>query len=206
MRQNPNQWSIRIRLWPTTLAIAALSAVTAHAQQLGEVTLRFADGQDSISGALINFEDNRFTIDSNIGLIVIPADGVACIGDACPPGTQLQTENKTVELSSKDGSVTFVGDVIEVTDSHYVIATSIGEQRVPIDLVTCKGDGCITDGTTPEIIQGGEVVLSNEAITLSGELIGFEDGHYLLQEATMGEIRVNADAFACEGAGCPEIE
>jgi len=190
--------------WATVIATFSL-CLAPLAATAAEVTLRFANGQDSISGELQAYEDGRFRIDSTIGMIVIPDDGVTCIGDACPEGTKLVLENARVVLASKDGSVTFEGDLIEATASDYVIATSIGEQRIPIDLVTCEGEGCVAISVADIGPLSGDVTLSNKAITLEGELLGFEDGSYILQEPTLGEVRVSADDFECAGAGCPNL-
>jgi len=49
------------------------------AQSADEVTLRFANGQDSISGLLTDFKEDRFFLEASIGMVVIPADGASCI-------------------------------------------------------------------------------------------------------------------------------
>ena len=193
----------KIRTLSTGLSIAAALAAgaPASAQNEGDITLRFASGQDSMSGQLIKFEDNRFTLDSTIGVVVIPAEGVTCIGATCPEGTELVIEAAKVELTSKDNTVTIKGDLIEIDGTDYVIATSVGEQRVPIDLVNCEGEGCITHEAAD--ITPGDVVLKSDSITLTGTLTGYENGSFVLMEPKMGEIRVSAKMFTCEGESCP---
>ncbi len=164
-----------------------------------DVTLRFASGQDSMSGALTDFKDNKFFLDSSIGLVVIPTDGVICIGDACPEGTRLQLENARVVLTAIDGTASITGDLIEVDGDEYVVATSIGEQRVAIDIVNCEGEGCV-----PVLAPKDRLVeLTNGGITLKGELLGFENDSFILDDQVMGEIRVSAAEFECSGVGCP---
>jgi len=164
-----------------------------------DVTLRFASGQDSMSGALTDFKDNKFFLDSSIGLVVIPTDGVICIGDACPEGTRLQLENARVVLTAIDGTASITGDLIEVDGDEYVVATSIGEQRVATDIVNCEGEGCV-----PALAPEDRLVeLTNGGITLKGELLGFEDESFILDDQVMGEIRVSALEFECSGVSCP---
>jgi small nuclear ribonucleoprotein (snRNP)-like protein len=180
---------------------ALLSAALAPSAAAQDVTLRFASGQDSMSGALTDFKDGRFFLDSPIGLVVIPTDGVICIGDACPDGTRLQLENARVVLTAKDGTASITGDLIEVDGNDYVVATSIGEQRVGTSLVFCEGEGCVE---LPELTDAERVVeLTNGGITLKGLLIGFENNSFILDDEIMGEIRVSAAEFACSGVGCP---
>ena len=47
-----------------------------------------------------------------------------------------------VELVSKDGYLTFEGDLIEVANKMYVVKTSVGVVRIPVADVICKGEGC----------------------------------------------------------------
>ena len=65
-------------------ACASLVALTlpsmANAQ---EITLQTADG-NTISGELIEFNNNNYLIDSALGLLNVRADQVECFGDGCP--------------------------------------------------------------------------------------------------------------------------
>ncbi len=47
-----------------------------------------------------------------------------------------------VELVSKDGYLTFEGDLIDVANKMYVVKTSVGVVRIPVADVICKGEGC----------------------------------------------------------------
>jgi len=166
-----------------------------------EVTLRFADGQDSISGTLTDFKDERFFIIASIGLVVIPTDGVFCVGDACPEQTRLQIESADVVLTSKDGDVFITGDLIEIDNDEYVIATALGEQRIAVGLVDCKGAGCIAVSANADVDK--IVELSAGGITFRGTLVAFENDTFVLDHAVMGEVRVSASKFECQGPGCP---
>lgn len=191
---------------PRGVAAALLLALPsmAGAQTEFNVTLRFADGQDSISGALTNFENNRFYINASIGLVAIPADGVVCIGDACPQSTRLKLENARIVLTAKDGSASMAGDLIEIHRNEYVLATAIGVQRVPVDLVDCDGALCRKSApAAPAAPRDATVVLTSGGNRLEGKLLGVEDGAYILETNTLGEIRVSSADFECEGAVCP---
>lgn len=171
------------------------------AQDTNVVTLRFANDQESISGNLTDFRDGKFFIESSIGLLAIPVDGVSCVGAACPEGTSLRIANAQVVLTAKNGSVTLAGDLIEIRDNEYVIATLVGEQRIAVDLVDCAGEGCPPASENP--VSDGIVELTNGDVTLRGRLVGFEGDSYLLDVDLMGVIRFNASQFECLGASCP---
>jgi len=82
--------SILRRAWLVVAVIfSLLLPVTGTAQDKPTVSLRFANGQDSISGPLVDFKDEKFFIEASIGLVAIPTNGVICVGEACPEGTRL---------------------------------------------------------------------------------------------------------------------
>lgn len=166
-----------------------------------EVTLRFANGQDSLSGILRDFRDGKFFIDGSIGLVAIPTDGVVCVGDACPAETRLQIENADVVLTSKDGTMFITGGLIEIDNGEYVIATVIGEQRIATNLVDCKGQGCLAVSAAPS--RDRTVTLTAGDVTLEGMLIRFANGTYVLDHPVLGEMTLSAGKFDCSGPGCP---
>jgi phosphate transport system substrate-binding protein len=57
------------------------------------------------------------------------------------------------------------------------------------------------------VIETPRVVLTqnNATASKSGQLLGFEDGFYILLTEDGGTIRVPSDAVTCEGPGCPEV-
>jgi len=188
-------------LW--AIALLLVTPSLGMAQEERTVTLKFEVGgsEESITGELVSFEDNRFTLNATIGPLVVPADGVTCFGAACPESTQPKFKPGQMVLTALDGSFAITGKLVEVVEDHYVVATSVGEMRVKMELVTCKGDGC----STPKVkaVFGGTVVLTNDTTTLKGVLLGLADGAYILEEETLGQLRVKADQFTCNGIGCP---
>ncbi len=49
---------------------------------------------------------------------------------------------QTVTLTSKDGFTKFEGELIKLEGGFYVVATSVGEVRIPTADVMCEGAGC----------------------------------------------------------------
>ncbi|NHX28153.1 hypothetical protein HA397_29915, partial [Escherichia coli] len=60
-----------------------------------------------------------------------------------------------VTLTSFDGDLKFVGDLVDITNGKYVIRTNLGELRVSASTVSCEGPAC------PSV--GGEILASTEA-------------------------------------------
>jgi len=174
---------------------------TTLAQSADEVTLRFANGQDSISGLLTDFKEDRFFLEASIGLVVIPADGASCIGATCPEGTRLVIENGSVVLTSLDGGVTLSGDVIDASGDEFLLATAFGEQRIAKELVTCSGEGCPVGVDLTELDRS--VRLTGGGVTLKGELVDFDEGVFTVVDSVIGEVRVKAENFNCLGFACP---
>uniref|UniRef100_A0AAN0NK59 Uncharacterized protein n=1 Tax=Yoonia rhodophyticola TaxID=3137370 RepID=A0AAN0NK59_9RHOB len=64
------------------LSVAALAQTTAAYAE--EVTLRAMDGSSDITANLMDFDGNRYTLETAIGEIQIDASQVECIAGACP--------------------------------------------------------------------------------------------------------------------------
>ena len=181
-------------------ALCVLVASNAFAQSTNQVSLRFNDEGESITGELLEYTNGNFRIQSSIGSVTIPGDDVSCIGDACPAGTKAETTGPLLKLTSPDGSITVSGNLIEIKDESYILATSFGELAVEFGSVICEGDGCIEEVDTP---ADTTVVLRSGATEIHGELLGFDDDSYLIQSDIHGEVRIKRNAFSCEGEACP---
>lgn len=181
-------------------AVLSCASFMAAAQSENTVTIKFDDG-DGITGELLDFSNNMLRLNTSIGPITIPADGVSCIGSACPESLRLEVATAPVVLTSLDGSTTLNGDLIEVSNGQYVVATIAGELRIDVDVVTCEGEGCVVPASTPTF--GGPVVLTSGITEIEGKLLGIDDDSYLVEVDNLGEIRVQLDLFSCSGEGCP---
>ncbi|WP_341367502.1 hypothetical protein [Yoonia sp. BS5-3] len=182
-----------------TLVFASIMlATTGAAQGINQVTLKYDDGS-GVSGELIAFENDVFRIQASVGLIAIPAQDVSCIGSACPEETVLEVPSAPVRLTALDGAFSVSGNLIDFVDNEYVLATDIGEVRIDATLATCDGDGCVV----PQPPLSRDVTLTNGATTIEGKLVRMENGAYIVNVDQLGEIRVDASIFDCDGDACP---
>ena len=177
-------------------AAMALTASTGVAQAQETVTIKFDDG-DGVTGELVQFSNDLFKIKTVIGQVTIPAEGVFCIGAACPESTRLEIAPSPITLTSTNGDVTISGNLIEIANDQYVIATSAGELKINIGDVTCEGEGCVSHSL------GGFVTLSSGTTAIEGILVGLAEDAYLVDVETMGTVRVKIEQFQCSGPGCP---
>lgn len=181
-------------------AFSALFSTDALAQSDKTITL-FYEGEDGITGELLDYDGSVFKLASSIGRITVPAVDLTCIGDACPEELRLQPTLPAVTLTTLDRSTVIEGSLIDITDTEYLVATGFGEARIEIDKVSCEGEGCPSD--TGQLSQDATVVLTNGAYTLSGTLVGHDSTVYILRSEALGTIRLNREEFACEGSICP---
>jgi hypothetical protein len=171
------------------------------AQSQDTVTLRYDDSDDDgITGELIAFSNGLFRIRSSVGQVVVPAEGVSCIGQACPEDTRLETTGDQLVLTSLDGSVTVTGALLEISDDKYVLATDVGEMRIDVSKVICEGDDCLTEEDATYV---GNVVLTGAGGTIEGILIDNLADAYLVDVPVLGMVRIKKDGYDCTGSGCP---
>lgn len=175
-----------------------LLATTGMAQSSKQITLKYDDGT-GVSGELIDFKNNVFRIQASVGLIGIPASDVACIGAACPEGTEMEIAAAPVKLTSHDGSMMVSGNLIEFTNNQYVLATDLGEMQIDANLFKCEGAACAVE--KPPVSR--KVTLSSGTTVISGELVGVEAGSYVIDVKQIGQLRLGTDVFECQGDACP---
>lgn len=79
-----------------------MSATFAHAQ---EVVLSSNDGTISLRGQLIEFSDQKYTIDTLVGRMTIDSTMVACSGEACPDISPQVSEFSIVGADALVGNI-----------------------------------------------------------------------------------------------------
>lgn len=167
------------------------------AQSSNTVTLKYDNG-DRISGEFIEVTQGGIRLQTLMGVVSIPLAEVTCEGAACPSGASGQSP---VILTALDGSFKVVGNLIEMADNQYVIATEVGDLKIDIDQASCTGIGCVTEVEQPTF--GGVVTLTDGNAVIEGRLMNVEDGSYIIDVETLGTIRVSSEVFQCTGASCP---
>lgn len=65
------------------ISLTALVTVSSSAMAQN-VTLNSLDGTLSITGELVSYDSDNYSIASNIGTLVVAVDAVDCVGEACP--------------------------------------------------------------------------------------------------------------------------
>lgn len=184
----------------TLIATIGLGGNIAFAQSENMITLLY-EGEDGISGELLEYDGKVFKIASSVGRLTIPAGQVTCIGEACPEGVRLEPTLPMISLKGVDGSISVTGHLIDANDKEYVLATNVGEFRIAVDAVTCEGEGCpVVQGELPE---SGLVVLSDGDNTVEGTLIGLDGSSFVVQHELLGTLRLDRSVFTCEGSVCP---
>lgn len=187
------------QLWKCILLVSTCVAFTgaATAQSQDTVTLKYANG-DRISGEFIGLTEGAIRLNTLMGVVIVPLAEVSCEGAACP---SQDSPYSPIVLTALDGSFTVIGDLIEIVDNQYVVATELSELRVDIDIAQCSGIGCVTEAK--QLTFGGDVSLTDGNLLIEGKLVDIEGAAYIVDVETMGTIRVNSDVFQCSGPGCP---
>lgn len=185
---------------PFLAAVLSICGTCLVAQSPNTVTIKYDDG-DGITGVLIEATDDSVRIDTLMGAVTIPFQGVSCIGVVCPDAIRLEVATAPVVLSTKDGTATLAGDLIGIEDGQYILATDLGELLIDTDQVRCEGEACPVVETAP--VFGGQVVLTTGTTSIEGVLSGLEDDAYIVEVELLGALRVTRDA-SCAGEGCPQ--
>ena len=155
--------------------IASLADSPSHAQP---VTLRSTDGSVTITGPLIRFDGNTYTINSGTGgELNLPASGFSCISESCPGpnnfgvhgsntiGAELMPRLIEAYAQSRGERVSVAnGPVQEVVQIKVVGAD--GRNRATIDLQS-HGSGTATPG-----LLSGKALIGMASRPLNGPELG----------------------------------
>lgn len=219
----------RLMPWVAGAMVFALAPL-AHAQSGSTVTLESANKSVSITGELVEFDDDSFTIRGALGLIAVPRSGVVCTGDGCPvvaPEVVEEIVSGEVVLASVNDETRIAGELIGVEDGHYVIRNALGGFRIPISSVSCLGEACpvieqpkpsITILTaTPKLnaaladmlrayaqINGQQVEISGTEAGAQAVQVYANGGQDLVAEINL-EVRTPADAAQAFSEGAADL-
>lgn len=90
--QLPNTGAFKTYAAATLIAIAFPTLSSAEDVQLDSL-----DGSMSISGAFVDYQDGRYTVDTPIGQILVSAFIVTCEGDVCPSMQTILTDLRATD-------------------------------------------------------------------------------------------------------------
>ena len=146
---------LKTRLVPWTFC-ALMFAMTPQANAQGQqtVTLESENKSVSITGELVEFDDETFTIRGTLGVITVPRNGVLCTGGGCPSNEPevVAAPAREVVLASIDDETRITGELVDVEAEHYVIRNALGDFRIAIANVECLGQACpAIDAPNPSI-------------------------------------------------------
>jgi len=164
-----------------------------------QIMLVSKDGNITIEGQFLGVVDNKYVLATAVGEQSFDISMVDCTGTGCVE-PEPDPVGSDIVLVSKDGSVTIEGQFVGAANGKYFLTTAVGEQSFDVAMVDCTGLGCIEPKAG---VVGGEVELTNGAITLVGSLMSIDDRSFIINENSMGEIRVSKAEFECSGPGCP---
>ena len=128
-----------------TLCAALLCGTSALAQN--QVTLSSDDGVMSISGKLLSFDDEFYTIESSLGTIQVPIALSKCLGSACP---EIHPLNQEITVTGAefilspllpDAITQYAGDIeAELTDDggSKTITNADGDVLARIDVQSAE--------------------------------------------------------------------
>jgi len=128
----------------------------------------------------------------------------ALVMSLCSVGTGVSAQSDNMVLVRMGNSI-LTGEFLGVVNDSYHLQTSVGEVFVPLNKATCLGAAC--PPRAPEFVQGGEIALmsSDGTLKLEGKMIAIENGNYVVQTESFGEVKVAIDGASCAGPGCPIV-
>lgn len=144
----------------TVSLLAIFSAGTAAAEP---VSLIAHDSYSKISGNLLAYEDDIYTIGTAVGILRVKASSVECEGAGCPERKTFATASslanvsagtaaaEPVSLIAHDNFSKVSGELLAYEDGIYLIRTALGDLRVKASSVECEGSACPVDQTPPKV-------------------------------------------------------
>lgn len=119
------------------------------------MTLESLDSQISLTGALLSFEDNIYSIRSAIGIVQLGADVVSCLGDGCPGAN----DEFAIQPFSVSGSTSINELLMPALVSAYA------ERAGAVPTTTSSTDGISAVALTSASGQPAEVMVKSSGST-----------------------------------------
>ena len=167
----------------TSIIFACTLALSTTASLAQEVELTARDGSLSVSGQLIEFVEQKYTIDTSVGRMTFDSDKVICSGEACPvtntPGSESDTSNSVFSivglgmlaseimpefLSSYAQSIR--ARIDDRTDGSFVLTNAEDEEIAIISLFDSS-----TSTSLPNLLSRQAAIALTSTPSLSGEAV-----------------------------------
>ena len=184
-----------------TVTIAGTLALISTASHAQEVELSARDGSLNLRGKLIEFVDDRYTIETSAGRMTIDSNNVICSGEACPAdstsapeSSQTASEFSIVGLGLQASKImpellsayaqSINAQMDEATDGSYVLTNEDNEEIAIISLFDTFSSNSLSD-----------VPSRQAAIALTSEPLPPEEIEKLMPEQEAGEAAGNSQVL-----------
>ncbi len=138
------------QLFVAASMFASAFAFESHAQPANEVELTTHDGGTSVRGVILEYDGATYVLQTELGKLTLYAAMLRCSGAGCPgaDGTIAEAEpekeavDTRVTLVSRSDDTEVMGELIDYSDSYYVVETPLGSFQLSTDRVDCVGAAC----------------------------------------------------------------
>ncbi len=138
------------QLFVTASVFASAFALEAGAQTANEVELTTHDGGTSVRGVILEYDGVTYVLQTELGKLTLYAAMLNCSGSGCPGADGTVAENEPEEdvvdtqvtLLSRSDNTEVVGELVDHSDSYYVVETPLGSFQLATDRVDCIGTAC----------------------------------------------------------------
>ncbi|NNU80716.1 hypothetical protein HMH01_09735 [Halovulum dunhuangense] len=134
---------------PLLAGTALCTALLAGEAMAQTVALSAPGTAVRIEGRLLSYDNGTYVIETSIGQISVPTDGLVCEGATCPTPEQIARANvingvpgERVALTATTGGLRMEGTLISYENGLYRIETPLGPLEVRAQGTTCEGPGC----------------------------------------------------------------
>lgn len=162
-----------------------LTSTSALAQ---DIELKAKDGSMTLKGQLLSFEDRNFTIRTSLGALVVSADDMDCVGEACPVMKPPAAEFRVT------GAKTAGADLLPQLFDAYASSTDVTLQ---IGAHPEEGQLLIVNDSEDDPLANIQLVSTNS----SAGLVDLLQGDAQMAVSTRPPRPTEADAFVKSGLG-----